>query len=62
MGERTIYVTDFDLKRLSNLLNGTGSWNKKDKGYLTRLEEELEWAPARCWRTRNYLVARRAKR
>jgi regulator of nucleoside diphosphate kinase len=44
MGERTTYVTDFDLKRLSSLFNGTGSWNKKDKGYLTRLEEELEWA------------------
>lgn len=44
MGERTIYVTDFDLKRLSNLLNGTRSWNNKDRDYLTRLEDELEWA------------------
>jgi regulator of nucleoside diphosphate kinase len=44
MGERTIYVTEFDLQRLSNLLNGTRSWNEKDRGYLTRLEEELEWA------------------
>jgi regulator of nucleoside diphosphate kinase len=44
MGERTIYVTDFDLKRLSNLLNGTRSWDKKDMAYLTRLEDELEWA------------------
>lgn len=44
MRERTIYVTEFDLKRLSNLLNGTRSWNKKDRDYLTKLEEELEWA------------------
>lgn len=44
MEERTIYVTEFDLKRLSNLLNSTRSWNKKDRGCLTKLEEELEWA------------------
>ena len=44
MGERTIYVTDFDLKRLSNLLNGTWSGNMKDMAYLTRLEDELEGA------------------
>jgi regulator of nucleoside diphosphate kinase len=44
MGDRTIYVTGFDHERLSNLLNGARSWDKKDKDYLTRLEEELEWA------------------
>lgn len=44
MGERKIYVTEFDLQRLSGVLNSARSWNKKDKGYLTRLEEELEWA------------------
>jgi len=44
MGERTIYVTDFDLKRLRNLLNGTWSGNMKDMAYLTRLEDELEGA------------------
>lgn len=44
MGERTIYVTDFDLKRLSNLLIGTRLWNEKDRSYLAKLEEELEWA------------------
>jgi regulator of nucleoside diphosphate kinase len=44
MGERTIYITDFDLKRLRTLLNGTLSWDEKEKDYLTRLEEELEWA------------------
>ena len=44
MGERTIYVTEFDRKRLSNLLNVAGSQNEKDRDYLTRLENELEWA------------------
>lgn len=44
MRERTIYITEFDLKRLSNLLGGTRSWNKKDRGCLTKLEKELELA------------------
>jgi len=44
MGERTIYITEFDQKRLVSLLNGARSLNKKDQDYLTRLEEELEWA------------------
>jgi regulator of nucleoside diphosphate kinase len=44
MRERAIYITEFDLKRLSNLLGGTRSWNKKDRGCLIRLEKELEWA------------------
>jgi regulator of nucleoside diphosphate kinase len=44
MRERTIYITEFDLKRLSGLLNGARSWDEKDRAYLTRLEEELEWA------------------
>ena len=44
MGERTIYVTEFDLKRLSSLLYDAWSWNKKDGDYLTKLEEELERA------------------
>jgi regulator of nucleoside diphosphate kinase len=44
MRERAIYITEFDLKRLSNLLGGTRSWNKKDRGCLTKLEKELEWA------------------
>jgi regulator of nucleoside diphosphate kinase len=44
MRERMIYVTEFDLKRLSNLLTGAQSWNKKDQDYLTKLEEELERA------------------
>jgi regulator of nucleoside diphosphate kinase len=44
MRERTIYITEYDLKRLSNLLGGTRSWNKKDRGCLTKLEKELERA------------------
>ena len=44
MGERAIYVTEFDLKRLNDLVNGAWSWNKKDRNYLTRLDEELDRA------------------
>jgi regulator of nucleoside diphosphate kinase len=44
MGERTIYVTAFDLKRLSGLLGCTQSWGNKDRGCMVKLEEELEWA------------------
>lgn len=44
MGERTIYVTEFDQKRLSSLLNGARSLNNKDRDYMTRLEQELERA------------------
>ncbi len=44
MGESTIYVTEFDLKRLSSMLNGARAWDKKDRGYLTKLEDELERA------------------
>lgn len=44
MEKHTIYVTEFDQQRLDRLLNGTQSWNKKDRNYLTRLEEELEGA------------------
>src|SRR5262245_43572294 len=44
MGERTIYVTEFDLKRLSGLLDCVQSWGNKDRDYLIRLGEELELA------------------
>ena len=44
MGERTIYVTEFDLKRLSGLLGSTQSWGDKDRDCLINLEDELEWA------------------
>jgi regulator of nucleoside diphosphate kinase len=44
MGERTIYVTEIDLKRLSGLLGCAQSWSNKDRDCLVKLEEELEWA------------------
>jgi len=44
MGERTIYVTEFDLKRLSGLLDCPQSWGNKDRDYFARLGEELEMA------------------
>jgi regulator of nucleoside diphosphate kinase len=44
MGERTIYVTEFDLKRLSGLLDCAQSWGNKDRDYFARLGEELEMA------------------
>lgn len=44
MGERTIYVTEFDLKRLSSLLGCAQSWGNTDRDCLVKLEEELEWA------------------
>ncbi|MGE0127047.1 MAG: nucleoside diphosphate kinase regulator [Blastocatellales bacterium] len=44
MRERTIYVTDFDEKRLERLLAGTRLWNRRDRKYLDKLEEELERA------------------
>lgn len=44
MGERTIYITEFDLKRLSDLLDRARSWDEKDRDCLIKLEEELEWA------------------
>lgn len=44
MRKRAIYVTEFDLQRLSELFAGTRLWNQKDRDYLINLEEELERA------------------
>jgi regulator of nucleoside diphosphate kinase len=44
MRKRAIYVTEFDLQRLSELFAGTRLWNQKDRAYLINLEEELERA------------------
>jgi regulator of nucleoside diphosphate kinase len=44
MRERTIYITEFDLKRLSSLIDHAQSWGDKDGNCLVRLEEELERA------------------
>ena len=44
MHKREIYVTEFDLRRLSELFAGIRLWNQKDREYLINLEEELEQA------------------
>ncbi len=44
MQKREIYVTDYDLKRLSELFAGARLWDKKDRGFLMNLGEELEQA------------------
>jgi regulator of nucleoside diphosphate kinase len=44
MQNREIYVTEFDLRQLSELFAGIRLWNKKDREYLINLEEELERA------------------
>lgn len=44
MRKRAIYVTEVDFRRLSELFAGTRLWNKKDREYLSNLEEELEQA------------------
>ncbi len=44
MRKRAIHITDFDMQRLRQLLEGTRLWNKKDRFYLEKLEEELDRA------------------
>ena len=44
MSARTIYITDFDMKRLRQLLEGTRVWNQKDRAYMEQLETELDRA------------------
>jgi len=44
MTVRTIYVTDFDMERIRQLLEGTRAWNKKDRAYVEDLEAELDRA------------------
>lgn len=44
MQKRAIYVTDYDLKRLGELFAGARLWDKKDRGFLISLGEELEQA------------------
>lgn len=44
MRQRAIHITDFDMKRLRQLLEGTHIWNQKDRTYLEHLEEELDRA------------------
>ncbi len=44
MRNRKIHVTDFDMQRLRQLLEGTKFWNERDRNYLEALEEELDRA------------------
>jgi len=44
MEGRDIWVTDFDLERLRELLEGTRSWSFRDREHLERLDEELAQA------------------
>jgi regulator of nucleoside diphosphate kinase len=44
MHARQIHVTDFDMQRLRQLLEGTRAWNERDRNYLRQLEAELDRA------------------
>ena len=44
MSARTIYITDLDMKRLRQLVEGTKAWSEKDREYMEDLEEELQRA------------------
>jgi regulator of nucleoside diphosphate kinase len=44
MKQRAIFITDFDMERLQKLLEGTKKWSQRDRGYLEKLEEELDRA------------------
>jgi regulator of nucleoside diphosphate kinase len=44
MSVRKIYITDFDMKRLRQLLEGTKAWSDQDRQYMEVLEEELDRA------------------
>lgn len=41
MEKRTIYVTEFDLRRLEQLLEGADKFGDRDRKYLEDLREEL---------------------
>jgi len=44
MDHRTIYITEYDLKRLSALIEEAESSDSQDKNYLAQLQEELDQA------------------
>ncbi len=44
MHNRKIHITDFDMQRLRQLLEGTKAWSERDRNYLEHLEEELDRA------------------
>ena len=41
MKDRTIYITEFDLERLEELLSVAGEFHYRDRSDLKKLEEEL---------------------
>jgi len=44
MSTRRIHITDSDMKRLRQLLDGTKAWSQRDRAYLDDLEQELDRA------------------
>ncbi len=44
MHSRKIHITDFDMQRLRQLLEGTKAWSERDRNFLEHLEEELDRA------------------
>src|SRR4030042_861131 len=44
MSHRTIYITEYDMKRLTKLIEDVNDSNFQDKNYLTELQEELDRA------------------
>lgn len=44
MSERQIWITTFDLERLSSLIDGVRATGPQKKAYLVQLEKELERA------------------
>jgi len=46
MQKQNIYVTEFDLERITGLLSDPRYWDKEDREFLGRLEKELDYANA----------------
>ncbi|MCU0596752.1 MAG: nucleoside diphosphate kinase regulator [Desulfobacterota bacterium] len=44
MGDRAIYITEYDLERLTKLIEELDDSDSQDKGYLVHLQEELDHA------------------
>ena len=42
MSHRTIYITEYDMKRLSKLIEDSQDSDPQDKGYLAELQKELD--------------------
>jgi regulator of nucleoside diphosphate kinase len=44
MNRRTIYITEFDMKRLTKLIEEIQDSDSQDKNYIAELQEELDHA------------------